>query len=65
MPSGTGSAAPVFDAGADSVVHSPARTGAPGATAVVGSKVSEMMQERPAAFSPVTIRRTFPGMSFS
>ena len=65
MPSGTGSADPVFDAGAESVVHRPARTGAPGATAAVGSSVSETMQERPTPFTPVTIRRTFPGMSFS
>src|SRR5204863_5185379 len=46
-----------------SVVHRPARTGAPGAPAAVGSSVSETMYERPAAFTPVTIRRTFPGMS--
>src|SRR2546427_10819685 len=65
MPSGTGSADPVFDAGAEAVVHRPARTGAPGATAAVGSSVSETMQERPAPFTAVTIRRTFPGMSFS
>src|SRR6266481_2655759 len=63
MPSGTGSAVPLFDDGAASVVHRPARTGAPGATAAVGSSVSETMYERPAAFTPVTIRRTFPGMS--
>ncbi len=36
-----------------------------GATAAVGSSVSETMHERPALFTPVTIRRTFPGMSFS
>src|SRR5438093_2256205 len=62
-PSGTGSCVPLFDDGAPSVVHRPARTGAPGATAAVGSSVSETMYERPAAFTPVTIRRTFPGMS--
>src|SRR5437867_7740722 len=62
-PSGTGSCVPLFDAGAASVAHRPARTGAPGATAAVGSNVSETMYERPAAFTPVTIRRTFPGMS--
>src|SRR2546425_12205879 len=65
MPSGTGSAAPLFDAGAESVVHRPARTGEPGATSAVGSSGSETMQERPAAFTPVTIRRTLPGLSFS
>src|SRR5881628_1100527 len=62
-PSGTGSCVPLFDDGAPSVVHRPARTGAPGATAAVGSSVSETMYERPAAFTPVTIRRTFPGMA--
>src|SRR5207244_3214971 len=62
-PSGTGSCVPLFDDGAASVVHRPARTGAPGATAAVGSSVSETMYERPAAFTPVTIRRTFPGMA--
>src|SRR5216684_2790842 len=62
MPSGTGSAVPLFDVGAESVVHRPARTGAPGATAAVGSSVSETMHERPALFTPVTIRRTFPGI---
>src|SRR2546427_717413 len=62
MPSGTGSAVPLFDAGAESVVHRPAGTGAPGATAAVGSSVSETMHERPALFTPVTIRRTFPGI---
>src|SRR2546426_2276147 len=62
-PSGTGSCVPLFDAGAASDVHRPARTGAPGAAAAVGSRVSEAMYERPAAFTPVTIRRTFPGMS--
>src|SRR2546426_3532342 len=62
-PSGTGSRVSLFDDGAASVVHRPARTGAPGATAAVGSSVSETMYERPAAFTPVTIRRTFPGMA--
>src|SRR5437867_8668316 len=62
-PSGTGSCVPLFDDGAPSVVHRPARTGAPGATAAVGSSVSETMYESPAAFTPVTVRRTFPGMS--
>src|SRR5262245_65699619 len=62
-PSGTGSAAPAFDAGAASVIQSPARTGAPVATSAVGICVSETMYERPAAFTPVTILRTLPGMS--
>src|SRR2546426_9337041 len=65
MPSGTGSADPLFDAGAESVVHRPARTGALGATAAGRGSVSETMQERPAPVTPVTIRRTLPGMAFS
>src|SRR5262245_18570634 len=60
-PSGTGSA-PTFEAGAASVCHRPARTACPGATSPAGNLVSETMQERPAAFTPVTIRRTLPGM---
>src|SRR5713226_7537837 len=59
IPSGTGSCPPLFDAGEASVVHSPTRTGSSGATSAVGSSVSERMQERPASFTPVTIRRTF------
>src|SRR5262245_54542481 len=62
-PSGTGSSVPLFDAGADVVIQRPVRTRSPGATSAVGSLVSERMQERPDAFTPVTIRRTFPGMS--
>ena len=61
-PSGTGSCIPLFDAGADSVVHNPTRTGSPGATSAFGSSISEMMHDRPASFTPVTIRRTFPDM---
>src|SRR5687768_5530381 len=58
-PSGTGSYAPSFDTGEASVAHKPTRTGSPGATSAVGRCVSERMQERPASFTPVTIRRTF------
>src|SRR5712691_1893818 len=61
-PSGTGSCTPAFDAGADSVIQRPALTGSPGATSAVGRFVSERMYERPAAFTAVTMRRTFPGM---
>src|SRR5438034_727986 len=61
MPSGTGSLA-TFDAGATSVVHNPTRTACPGATSPAGNRVSDTMHERPAAFTPVTIRRTLPGM---
>src|SRR4029450_6933229 len=61
-PSGTGSAVPLFDDGEASVVHRPIRTGSPAGIVAVGSSVSETMGEGPAAFSPVTIRRTFPGI---
>src|SRR5262245_36595750 len=63
-PSGTGSSIPLFEAGAPVVIQRPARTRSPGATSAVGSLVSDRMHERPDAFTPVTIRRTFPGMSF-
>src|SRR5262245_21602445 len=61
-PSGTGSVAPLFDDGAASVVHRPIRTGSPPGIVAVGKSVSERMHERPAVFTPVTIRRTFPGI---
>src|SRR2546430_7881674 len=64
-PSGTGSCAPSFDAGAAVVAHKPVRTGEPGATAAVGNIVSERMNERPAALTPVTILRTLPGIAGS
>src|SRR3989442_14080150 len=54
-PSGTGSCIPLFDAGADSVVHNPTRTGSPGATSAFGSSVSERMHERPAPFEPKSV----------
>src|SRR4051794_20624265 len=60
-PSGTGSSV-VFDAGAESVLHSPTRMGCPGARSPVGSSVSDTMYERPASLTPVTMRRIFPGM---
>src|SRR5207253_4168687 len=64
-PSGTGSCAPSFDDGAAVVAHKPVRTGEPGATAAVGNIVSERMNERPAALTPVTILRTLPGIAGS
>src|SRR5262249_37434420 len=63
-PSGTGSGL-VFDAGAVSVIHSPARTGSRGPTSAAGIRVSETMHERPLSFTPVTIRRIFPGTAGS
>src|SRR5882672_2477115 len=61
-PSGTGSVAPLFEDGAASVVHSPILTASPPGMVADGSRASERMHERPAAFTPVTIRRTFPGI---
>src|SRR5580765_6388075 len=61
-PSGAGSLVPWLEAGAALVVQRPVRTAAPGATGAVGSIVSERMNERPAALTPVTILRTLPGI---
>src|SRR5262245_58648630 len=61
-PSETGSCVPLFDGRGVSVVHRPTRTASPGATSPAGNRTSERMYDRPASFTPVTIRRTLPGM---
>src|SRR5262245_16511482 len=61
-PSGTGSSVPSFDEGAAPVRQSPTRTACPAETSPAGKLRSETMYDRPCAFTPVTIRRTLPGI---